>query len=163
MYKTTNVVNGKFYIGITNGNDKHYKGSGSLLLKAIKIYGHENFIREDLEIFHTAEEAYSREKEVVNDCFVNSQNTYNQKIGGFGGTGQKKSNLHKKNISNAIKQKYNTDAMYRKNTGRNVSKNINELVSCVELYGIKNAASMLNLTYHQCRDRYYRKLKKSRC
>ena len=43
IYKRVNKVNGKSYIGQTNGGWKWYKGGGTYLLKAIKKYGEENF------------------------------------------------------------------------------------------------------------------------
>ena len=50
IYLTTNVINGKQYIGSHNGeiNDS-YLGSGKLLIKSIKKYGKENFKRIILE------------------------------------------------------------------------------------------------------------------
>lgn len=50
IYKTTNLVNGKIYIGqhtIKNkgGNDEWYIGSGTLFWKAVEKYGKENFKR----------------------------------------------------------------------------------------------------------------------
>lgn len=48
VYKTTNLVNGKFYIGshqTTRINDG-YLGSGKILKKALKKYGRQNFKRE---------------------------------------------------------------------------------------------------------------------
>ena len=88
LYKTTNRCSGKFYIGVTNGNRDRYKGSGTLLKQAIKIYGCENFVREDLEHFDTAEAAYRREAEIVTKDLVKNRNCYNIKIGGKGGIGQ---------------------------------------------------------------------------
>lgn len=51
IYMTTNLINGKKYIGKHKGelNDS-YLGSGTLLLRAIKKYGKENFKKEILYI-----------------------------------------------------------------------------------------------------------------
>lgn len=41
VYKTTNIINGKYYIGVhktTNPNDS-YLGSGKAIKEAIKKYG----------------------------------------------------------------------------------------------------------------------------
>ena len=44
IYETTNLINGKKYIGQHRGNfDSDYYGSGKLILKAIEKYGKENF------------------------------------------------------------------------------------------------------------------------
>ena len=39
IYKTTNLVNGKIYVGQTTRDDENYIGSGSVLLQAVKKYG----------------------------------------------------------------------------------------------------------------------------
>lgn len=49
IYKTTNLINGKFYIGKHNSSDDCYLGSGAILKNAIKKYGRHNFIRETIE------------------------------------------------------------------------------------------------------------------
>jgi hypothetical protein len=49
IYKTTNTLNGKFYIGKSKYDDPDYIGSGSILKKAIKKYGKENFVKEVIE------------------------------------------------------------------------------------------------------------------
>lgn len=43
IYKTTNLINNKTYIGQHNGKISNYLGSGKLLKQAIKKYGKENF------------------------------------------------------------------------------------------------------------------------
>lgn len=50
IYKTTNKVNGKIYIGLsTKDYDPKYLGSGKLINSAIKKYGSSNFSKEILE------------------------------------------------------------------------------------------------------------------
>ena len=49
VYKWTNKVNGKWYIGSHRGNTKDgYRASGTLVLAAFKKYGIDNFSREIL-------------------------------------------------------------------------------------------------------------------
>jgi len=64
IYKTTNLINGKIYIGrhSTNNFDDGYLGSGVLINKAIKKYGKQNFKREILEFCYTLESLYKREE-----------------------------------------------------------------------------------------------------
>ena len=87
IYKITNQINGKFYIGSHKTLDLNddYMGSGKYLLHAQKKYGMENFTKEILFIFETAEEMYQKEAELVNEEMISLSNTYNVKIGGFGG------------------------------------------------------------------------------
>ena len=50
IYKTTNLINGKIYIGQSIRKfSKSYLGSGVKILNAIKKYGKENFKVEILE------------------------------------------------------------------------------------------------------------------
>jgi len=49
IYKTTNLINSKYYIGKDEKNNPDYLGSGLLLNRAIKKHGRENFKKEILE------------------------------------------------------------------------------------------------------------------
>jgi len=49
IYKTTNLINGKIYVGQDVHNNPKYLGSGKLLGKAIRKYGIENFTKQILE------------------------------------------------------------------------------------------------------------------
>jgi len=86
MYKITNKVNGKMYIGVhkTKKLDDGYMGSGLLIQKAIKKYGKENFEKEILEFFDSQKEMYEREHEVVNEEIVKDLRFYNLCQGGTG-------------------------------------------------------------------------------
>lgn len=48
VYKTTNIINGKIYIGQDSNNNLNYIGSGTIFLKAVKKYGKINFRKEIL-------------------------------------------------------------------------------------------------------------------
>ena len=76
IYKTTNLINNKNYIGMhsTNNLDDNYLGSGKLLLQDIKKYGKHNFKREVLEILNSEEEMIKREIEIVNEYEEEEEN-----------------------------------------------------------------------------------------
>lgn len=69
VYKITNLVNGKIYIGKheTDNLDDGYLGSGKLLKRAIEKYGEENFQREILFECSSKAEMDAREAELVNE------------------------------------------------------------------------------------------------
>jgi group I intron endonuclease len=84
IYKTTNLVNGKIYVGKYSGNRKGYLGSGLWIKRAIKKYKLENFKRETLEIC-TKDNWAEREQYWI--LFLNARDPkigYNIAIGGEG-------------------------------------------------------------------------------
>lgn len=62
IYKTTNLINNKIYIGKDKKNNSKYLGSGKILKRAIKKYGKENFKKEILETCIDLEHLNEREK-----------------------------------------------------------------------------------------------------
>jgi len=104
VYKITNQINEKIYIGVhatTNPND-NYMGSGDLIKKSILKYGKENFTKSILFEYDNSKDAYLKESQIVNQSFVKSKNTYNIAIGGKippSNLGVQKSQIHCKNIS----------------------------------------------------------------
>lgn len=103
LYKTTNTLNGKIYIGAHSTQDLNdgYLGSGKQILDAIKKNGRHVFMREILEIFETREHAFLREAEIVNEEFIKSDMNYNMCPGGLGST--IKSEDFKKKVSEKLK------------------------------------------------------------
>lgn len=87
VYKTTNLVNGKIYIGKHQTYDisDGYLGSGILIQRAIEKYGEENFKREILFECSSVEEMNAKEAELVNEEFLKRDDVYNLKQGGDGG------------------------------------------------------------------------------
>ena len=84
LYKIVNIQNGKFYIGVHRTNDVNddYMGSGTLIKRAIKKHGVENFKKEILEFFETEDEMLKREEEIVTYEFIKENNVYNIMPGG---------------------------------------------------------------------------------
>lgn len=87
IYKTTNKINGKYYIGMhkTKDLDDGYLGSGTYFSRALKKYGIENFEREILEFCNSEEEMHKAEARYITEDVVNDKNSYNIKLGGKGG------------------------------------------------------------------------------
>ena len=85
IYQTTNLINGKIYVGVhgsENIDKDRYIGSGKLFIKAVKKHGRENFVREILYEFYNDVEAYNLEHVLVNIDFVERIDTYNLREGG---------------------------------------------------------------------------------
>jgi group I intron endonuclease len=110
IYKITNLITGKFYIGKSIYNNSDYFGSGKILKQSIKKYGRENFIK---EIIDTADNLNQlNEKEIFWINYYQSQNNdigYNITKGGEGGdvytNNPNKEEIREKNIESAKKRK----------------------------------------------------------
>ena len=87
LYKTTDLRNGAFYIGVhsTSNMDDGYLGSGTRLRRAIRKHGKENFRLEILEFFDSREVLMQRERELVNEFLLTDPMCMNLKPGGSGG------------------------------------------------------------------------------
>ena len=84
IYKTTNLINNKFYIGKDAKNKKSYLGSGKVLKQAIQKYGKENFKKEILEYCTDLEHLDEREIYWI-DKYNALEEGYNLTEGGTGG------------------------------------------------------------------------------
>lgn len=85
IYITTNLINGKRYIGQHYGEiEDSYMGSGNILKKAIKKYGKDNFKKEILEICTSYEQMNNAERKWISYYnAVYSNKFYNVAEGGF--------------------------------------------------------------------------------
>lgn len=66
IYITTNLINGKKYIGRDSKNDPTYLGSGHALMRAMKKYGRHNFKKEIIEECVSFDELEKREEYWLN-------------------------------------------------------------------------------------------------
>lgn len=83
IYKTTNLLNSKVYIGKSMKTfNENYLGSGILLQKAIKKYGRENFSVEMIDYAEDMNELNQKEKYWIKEY---NGNSYNIAEGGTGG------------------------------------------------------------------------------
>lgn len=87
VYKVTNLIDGKIYIGKHKCSCSNcvYYGSGIHISKAIKKYGKKNFAKEILAICASEEEMNTLEEQIVTDQFIADPLTYNLSVGGKGG------------------------------------------------------------------------------
>ena len=77
VYISTNLINGKQYIGSHNYSRKKYFGSGILIKKALIKYGDKNFKREILIECNTIEEARELEEFYIKKYNTLNPNGYN--------------------------------------------------------------------------------------
>lgn len=87
IYKTTNLLSGKYYIGMhsTDNLEDGYLGSGKRLRYSINKYGVENHKREILEFVDSRKKLAEREREIVNLSEIEKKECLNLMIGGEGG------------------------------------------------------------------------------
>jgi len=80
VYKITNLLNNKIYIGVRTHPDPNndvYMSSSKIISTLINIEGIANFKKEILHCFNNRQEAENKEKEYLTEEFCNDPNTYN--------------------------------------------------------------------------------------
>jgi hypothetical protein len=110
IYKTTNLLSGKYYIGMhsTDNLNDGYLGSGNRLRLAIKKHGKENFKIEILEFFENRKLLAEREAEIVNLELLAKKDCMNMKVGGLGKWPESANESFKHNLQNdpALKERF---------------------------------------------------------
>jgi group I intron endonuclease len=129
IYKTTNTINGKIYVGQHKAEtfDKYYKGSGQLLARAFKKYGKTNFTCEILATAETKEELNALEVYWIDRLAArDTEIGYNITEGGEGTVGYQHTEEAKLKMSVAKKGKPLTakhcKAISQSNSGRKLSE-----------------------------------------
>jgi hypothetical protein len=103
VYKTTCLLNNKYYIGVhserrksdgyigcgvcSDGTAVNLKNKGirSAFIDSVLKYGYKNFKREIIKEFQSIEEAYEFEKNILTKDFIKNKDCLNIKVGGIGG------------------------------------------------------------------------------
>jgi len=87
IYKTTNTLSGRYYIGMhsTDNLEDGYLGSGTYLKRSINKHGKENHLIEILEFLNSRRELAAREKKIVSLQEIAKKQCMNLKVGGEGG------------------------------------------------------------------------------
>jgi hypothetical protein len=87
LYKTTNLLTKKYYIGVhsTNNMDDGYMGSGLHLKRSLSKYGIANHKREVISFCNSAENAYLLESKKVTERLLKNPMCMNLSLGGHGG------------------------------------------------------------------------------
>ena len=156
IYKTTNLINNKKYIGKSNGNKPNYLGSGILLKQAIRKYGKSNFKKEILYTSDSEEDLRIMEKHYIElENAVENSNYYNLHDGGQGGdTGFKDdtcmSAVVKKYWSNLSEEEYKirceNQGKYDKSGSKNPKAKI-AIVNGKEYECLKKALEDFDIPY----------------
>lgn len=126
VYKTTNILNNKIYVGkrVKTKFDSSYKGSGKILKLAFEKYGFENFTCEILEWCQNAEALNEQEQYWIK--LLESQNPtigYNIASGGNGGdifhtlSAKHQTEIKEKMVINGQRNK-GKYRIYNKSTGK---------------------------------------------
>lgn len=124
LYKTTNTITGKCYVGAHSTDDLNdgYLGSGQQIKDAIKKYGKQSFVREVLEHFDTRDAAFVREEEIVTEDFIKEDSNYNMCPGGLGAS--IKTDEFKKQVSAKLTgRKFSEEHSRNKSLAQTGSKN----------------------------------------
>lgn len=125
IYKTTNLLNGEFYIGMhsTSNINDGYVGSGKRLRRSIRKYGLENFNCEILEYLPNRESLVKKEIELVNKDLLKDNKCINLMCGGNGGFISVEQQAYRSSCGGkALKKKFDSDENLRFEISSRASK-----------------------------------------
>ena len=149
VYKITNMINNKIYIGCHKTKDlkDDYMGSGKILKQSIKKYGIGSFKKEYLEIFDNPEDMFEMESELANADFIKESSNYNLKVGGEGGFDYINENFENRKFSDydrklgqeRLKTLWNDNkhSDWRNNTTKQISSGLNSYYNNGGINGFK--------------------------
>ncbi len=126
IYKTTNLLSGRYYIGMHSTDDLNdgYLGSGTYLKRSINKHGKENHSIEILEFLNSREQLAAREREIVSLQEVAKKECMNLKVGGDGGFTVEQARKGRQITDKILKEKYGKD--FRVTVGKQYYENISE-------------------------------------
>jgi group I intron endonuclease len=105
VYKTTNLLDEKVYVGQDYHENPSYLGSGKLLTRAVKKYGKENFVKEVIDFAESMRELNEKERYWVKFYNCKDPVGYNLTDGGEGIAGYLHTEETKSKISKKLEGK----------------------------------------------------------
>ena len=150
IYKTTNLLNDKYYYGMHSTYDLNdgYLGSGKRLRYSINKHGKENHVREIIEFLPNYNELIKREEEIVNLNEIAKENCLNLRVGGSGGlNGLSKESLMKIRIASSN---------YMKSLWKNGGEEYRNKFSKINTINLTNAHKNNKIKYDNFKNRKHR-------
>ena len=126
IYKTTNLLSGRYYIGMHSTDDLNdgYLGSGTYLKRSITKHGKENHSIEILEFLNSREELAAREREIVSLQEIAKKECMNLKVGGEGGFTVEQAKKGRQTTDKVLEEKHGKD--FRVIIGKQYYENLSE-------------------------------------
>lgn len=153
IYKTTNLVNNKIYVGQHQADkfDPKYYGSGVLIKQAIKKYGICNFICEMLECCETKRQLEEREIYWIDKCgSCNSGIGYNLSYGGYTPRFRGENHpMYGRHHSEEAKEKNRLSKLGKKQSSETINKR-NETLKAINAKKKQDKTSRWIAERHKC-------------
>lgn len=127
LYKTTNIINNRYYYGMhsTNVLEDGYIGSGKRLWYEVRKYGKESFKCEILEFFEDREALAKAESELITSQEITKEECLNLVTGGQGGFTLEQSKKGRQIVDEILKRKYGSN--FREVINKQYRESLSEL------------------------------------